>query len=97
MTDLDGMGMSNPDEEFQPDTGWVERQCKRMAEDNTLRVTVAHLTADLRAELAKARRLCGEALPYVAGKRFRWEMGSTILADDLALDLKEEAAKGDNG
>ena len=52
MTDLDGMGMSNPDEEFQPDTGWVERQRKRMAEDNTLRVTVAHLTADLRAELA---------------------------------------------
>lgn len=46
------------------------------------------------AEVAELRLLCGEAAPYVAGKRFRWEMGSTILADDLARDLKDEAAKG---
>ncbi len=65
----------------------VSQEVHRLVEVNT----------SLRIELAKARRLCGEALPYVAGKRFRWEMGSTILADDLARDLKEEAEKGNNG
>ena len=69
------------------DIGYHE--CHPIAEEET-----PDKLESLRAQLAEARRLCGEAVPYVAGKRFRWAGESHKLADDLARDLEEEAAKG---
>ena len=45
------------------------------------------------AEVERLRKLCGLAAPYVAGERFRWQMGSSCAADHLATRLRT-AAKG---